>query len=74
MEDLALDRTALEHAPLGRLELVEARREQRVQRGRDDDVAGRLAGHRQHLLDEERVPGRGPRDPLAQLGDDAARG
>ena len=30
VEDLALDRTALEHAPLGRLELVEARREQRL--------------------------------------------
>ena len=50
-----------------RLELVEARREQRLQRGRDHDVAVRLAGHRQHLLDEERVAAGGAGDPLAQL-------
>ena len=38
VEDLALDRAPLEHAPLGRLELIEARAEQRPQRGRHDDV------------------------------------
>ena len=71
VEDLALDRAALEHAPLGRLELVEARREQRLQGGRDDHLAVRLAGHRHHLLDEERVAARGAGDPLAQLAGDA---
>ena len=73
VEDLALDRAALEHAPLGRLELIEARREQRLQRGRDDHLAVRLAGHRQHLLDEERVAARGASDPLAQLAGDPLR-
>ena len=77
MEDLALDRAALEDASLGRLELVEPRGEQRVQRRRDDDLALRLAGHRDHLLDEERVAACGARDPLAQvlggvLGDELA--
>ena len=73
VEDLALDRAALEHAPLGRLELVETGREQRLQRRRDDHVALRLAGHRQHLLDEERVAARGASDPLAQLAGDLRR-
>src|SRR5438477_5155890 len=48
----------LEHAPLGRLELVQARGEQRPQGGRDNHLALRLARHRQHLLDEERVAAR----------------
>ena len=73
MEDLPLDRTPLEHAPLGRLELIQARREQRLQRGRDDHLAVRLAGHRQHLLDEERVAARRASDPLAQLAGDPLR-
>ena len=42
VEDLALDRAALEHASLGRLELVEPGSEQRLQRRRDDDLALRL--------------------------------
>ena len=49
VEDLALDRASLEHAPLRRLELVEARCEQRLQGGRYGDVAVGLAAHRQHL-------------------------
>ena len=73
VEDLALDRAPLEHAPLGRLELIQARREQRLQRGRDDHVAVRLAGHRQHLLDEERVAAGGARDLVAQLAGDLLR-
>ena len=73
MEHLALDRTPLEHAALGRLELIQARREQRLQGGRNDHLALSLAGHRQHLLDEERVAARGASDPLTQLNGDALR-
>ncbi len=73
MEDLALDRTPLEDAAFGGLELIEARREQRLQRGRNDHLAVRLAGHRQHLLDEERVAARGASDLLAQLAGDPLR-
>ena len=73
VEDLSLDRAPLEHASLGRLELIQARAEQRLQRGRDDHVALRLAGHRQHLLDEERVSARGASDLLAQLAGDPLR-
>ena len=39
VEDLALDRAPLEHAPLGRVELVEPGREQRLQGRRHDDLA-----------------------------------
>ena len=39
VEDLALDRAALEHPPLGRVELVEPRRQQRLQRRRHLDLA-----------------------------------
>ena len=66
VEDLALDRASLEHAPLRRLELVEARGEQRLQGGRYGDVAVGLAAHRQHLADEERVAARRAGDPRAQ--------
>ena len=56
VEDPALDRAALEHAPLGRVELVEAGREQRVDRGRYRDVAvPPLSRERDHLLDEQRI-------------------
>ena len=74
VEDLALDRAPLEDASLGRLELIEPRGEQRLQRGRNDHLALRLAGHREHLLDEERVAARGASDPLAQLAGDLAPG
>jgi hypothetical protein len=66
VEDLALDRAALEHRPLGLFELVEARREQRLEGRRDDYLAVPLAGHRQHLADEEGVPSRCARDVVAQ--------
>jgi hypothetical protein len=39
VEDLALDRRALEHGPLGALEPVEPGREQCLERGRDDHLA-----------------------------------
>ena len=64
VEDLALDRCALEHGSLGLLEPVEAGRQERLQRRRDDHLA--VAGHRQHLADEERVAACCVRDPLAQ--------
>ena len=67
VEDLTLDRAPLEHAPLGRRELVDARCEERVQGRRNDHLAVRLASHRQHLLDEERVAARRARDRVAQL-------
>ena len=67
MEDLALDRAALEHPPLGRVELVEAGREQRLQGRRHLDLVARLIGHRQHLADEQRVAAGRAGDPLAQL-------
>ncbi len=68
VEHLAFDRAALEHGPLRRVELVEARREQRLERRRHLDlaVAGRLH-HRRHLLDEERVAAGGAQDPLAHV-------
>ena len=70
MEDLALDRASLEHAPLGLVELVEAGCEQRLQRRRHVDLLV-PGGHREHLRDEERVAGRSVGDPLAQLRRDA---
>ena len=48
--------------------------EQRLQRGRDDHLAVRLAGHRQHLLDEERVAARGARDLARAARRRSARG
>jgi hypothetical protein len=70
---LAFDSTALEDAAFGDLELIEASREQSLQRGRNDHLAVPVAGHRQHLLDEERVaaPRRG--DLRAELAWDAFR-
>jgi hypothetical protein len=67
MEDLAFDGSPLEHAPLGRLELIQARGEQRLQRRWDDHLTLRLAGHGQHLFDEERVAARGASDFPAQV-------
>ena len=69
VEDLALDGAALEHPALGLVELVEAGRQQRLQRGRHVDVAI-LGRHREHLRDEERVAARRAGDPLAQLARD----
>ena len=66
MEDLAFDRATLEDVALCRLELVEAGREQRLQRGRHDHVALRLSSHRDHLRDEQRVAARRPGDSRPQ--------
>ena len=66
VEELALDRSPLQHPPLGLVQPVEPRCEQGLQRRRHFDVL-LLARHRQHLRDEERVPARSVRDPIAQL-------
>ncbi|MBA3366895.1 MAG: hypothetical protein H0U03_14115 [Actinobacteria bacterium] len=69
MEHLAFDGSAFEHGPLRRVELVEARSEQRLERRRHVDLA--VAGclhHRRHLFHEERVAARGSQDPLAHVG------
>src|SRR5262249_56036377 len=56
VEHLALDGAALDDASLFGLELVEPRCEQRLQRGRHDDLAAALVRHRDHLGDEDRIP------------------
>ena len=71
VKDLALDRCALEHGPLGLLEPVQAGRQEHLQRRRDDYLA--VAGHRQHLADEERVAAGRARDPLTQRVGDGFR-
>ena len=73
MEDLSLDSRSLEHAPLGALQLVQARREQRLQCGRHGDVGVRLPDHREHLFDEQRIAARGMGDPRARISRDAFR-
>jgi hypothetical protein len=73
VKDLALDRASLEHAPLGRLELVQTCGEERLQGGRDDDLAVRLTGHRHHLVNEERVASSGARNSFAQLAREPLR-
>ena len=67
MEDLALDRPALEHPPLAGVELVEASGEQGAQARRHLDPGSHLTGHRQHLGDEERVAAGRDGDLRAQL-------
>ena len=73
VEDLSLDRAPLERGPLGGRELVEPRREERLDRPRHRHRIRRLLDHREHLLDEERVAFRGRPDPLAQLRSSAGR-
>ena len=66
MEDLALDRAALEDVTLGGVELVEPGGQQSMDRRRYGDVRLVLLGeHRHHLFDEERVARRGVEDPVA---------
>ena len=80
VEDLALDRAALDDRPLVSAQPVESRREERMDRRRNRDpreiarrhpraVAAReqpvVDQHREHLLDEERISLRGAHDPVA---------
>ncbi len=67
VEEAALDRAALDDGALLRLEPVDARGEERLDRRRHRVGLGVVAEVREQLLDEERVPFRGRDDPLAQL-------
>ena len=68
VEDLAFDRAALDHRPFVVAEPVEARLKQRLNRRRDGRRgAALLVDHRDHLLDEQRVPVGGREDPAADL-------
>ena len=67
VEELAFDRAALEHAPLGLLEPVEPGRKQRLQRPRHDHVTAGVGRHCGHLGEEQRIPARRPSDALAQV-------
>ena len=73
VEDFAFDRSAFQNGSLRALELVEPGREQCLERRRNDYLAVLLAGHGQHLANEERVPTCSPRDPLAQGAADPLR-
>ena len=68
MEDLALDRPAFENVSLGRVELVEPRGKERLDRRRNGNRASvvGLLDERQHLLDEERVATRRSADTQVQ--------
>ncbi len=69
VEHPTLDGSALEHRPLGRIELVEPGCQQGLdRRWHLDRRAARLAQHREHLLDEERNALRGGADALPQAG------
>ena len=74
VEHPALDRPALEHHALARVELVEPRREQRLDRRRHRRPRRPgVADERDHLLDEERVALGRLEDPVAQVVVDARR-
>ena len=61
------DGSALQHRALGRLELVEAGGEQRLDRRRHADVpVGGVPDERDHLLDEQRVALGAAPDPLTE--------
>ena len=67
MEDSAFDGTPLEHAALGGVQLVEARRQQRLDRRWNRHVAVvRLHDERHHLLNEQRVAFRRLADALTK--------
>jgi hypothetical protein len=55
VEDLSLDRSALEDPTLWRIELVETCGQQRLQSRRHHDLAVRVGGNGDHLLCEQRV-------------------
>ena len=68
VEDAPLDRAALEHVPLGCIELVEAGGQQRLDRRRHRDLAAsRLRHERDHLLHVQRVALGRIEDPAAQV-------
>jgi hypothetical protein len=74
VEDIALDRAALEHRPLGRVELVETGRQKSVDRRRHSDLAVPRGAHEgEHLLHKERVSLGSGDDPRTQTGLDTAQ-
>jgi hypothetical protein len=68
MEDLTFDGAAADHVALARTEPVKPGLEERLDRGWYDDVGATIFAHRRkHLLDEERIPVRGLKDPRARV-------
>ena len=67
VEDLSFDGAAFEHTPLGRVELVEPCREERVEVRRHFDVAVAVCRPREELLDEEWVAAGRAQDPCLGL-------
>jgi hypothetical protein len=69
VEDLSLHGATLDDGALVAGESIEACLKECVDRRRNDDLAlaRPLASHRQHLVDEERVPLRGDDDALPRL-------
>ena len=71
VEDLALDGAPFEHASLCFVELVETRREQRLDRRGDRDFGrsvplATLGEHRKHLANEQGIPAGCLEDPRSQ--------
>ena len=81
MEDLSLDGAAFDHGALLRVEPVQTRGQQQLDRRRDREVREVVDGaprailesqqavvdqHADHLLDEQRIPLRGREDPFAR--------
>jgi hypothetical protein len=75
VEVAALDGGAVDHRPLGRGQRVDARGQQRLDRGRRPGAARRrLGAHRDHLLEEQRVALGGGQQALALLDRQVAGG
>ena len=72
VEEPPLDRAALHDSPLLRLEAVDARREQRLDRGRDGVGVRVVLEVREELFDEERIALGGLDDARAELGPQAS--
>ena len=68
MEQPTLDRGALQHRALPRLEAIDPGREERLDRRRHALVRrlGIVGEHREHLLDEQRIALGGVDDPIAK--------
>ena len=71
VEHMTLNGASLQHTALGIVELVEPRREQRLNGRRNGDLSrsvpvAAVGEHREHLADEERVAAGCLEDPLAQ--------
>ena len=75
VKETALDRPAFDDGPLPRLQAVDPRGEQGLDRRRNLDLLGGLSVHRQHLFDEQRVSLGPIEDPGTSIcGDGSIRG